>query len=190
MKSIRLFILMLFVSLKSFAQVDSCTRMIDLINFVRTNPKAVKAYVENFASRDFVYSKTEQGRIAVKEALNFLDTVKPVDSLKYSEDIFKAIGDHTGIDTVTGVVKHDCKTLSRISKYNKSFHSAGENYMLITKTSRIGSKVFTKQYSMMDVLLSFIIDVGIKDKGHRANIFDQDYKFVAVRIVNVKCPTW
>ena len=186
MKSIRLFILMLFISLKSFAQVDSCTKMIDLVNFVRTNPKAVKSYIENFASRDFVYGKTEQGRIAVKEALNFLDTVKPVDSLKYSEEIFMAIGDHTGIDTVTGVVKHDCKTLLRISKYNKSFHVAGENYMLITKTSRIGSNAFIRQYSMIDVLLSFIIDINMKDKGHRKNIFDPDYKFIAVRIINVK----
>ena len=193
MKSIRLFILMLFVSFNVSAQTaleDSAKVFIKEVNSIRTNPKAFKAFLISYASKKTVY-KSGVGLDAFKEAIAFLDTVNPVDTLIYSNDIYKAIGDHSGIDTVTGVVKHDGKCLRRIAKYNKSFKVASENFILLTKTIVIGNKKIVKQMSMKEALAEFVIDITMYNQGefrgsHRTAIFNPDYKFTAVKLIFVK----
>lgn len=193
MKSIRLFILMLFVSFNVSAQTaleDSAKVFIKEVNSVRANPKAFKSFLISYASKKTVY-KSGVGLDAFKEAVAFLDTVSAVDTLTYSDAIYKAIGDHTGIDTVKGTVNHDGKCLRRIAKYNKSFKTAGENFILLTKTIVIGNKTFVKQISMKEALAEFIIDITMYNQGefrgsHRTAIFNSDYKFTAVKLIVVK----
>lgn len=193
MKSIRLFILMLFASFSVSAQTafdDSAKAFIKEVNAIRTNPKGFKDFLVLYASKKVIY-KSGVGLDAFKEVITFLDTVDTVDNLIYSNDIYRAIGDHFGIDTLTGVVKHDGKCLVRIGKYNKSFNIAGENFILLTKTSKIGSKVFVNQMSMKEALAEFIIDITMYNQGefrgsHRTAIFNTDYKFTAVKLILVK----
>jgi hypothetical protein len=193
MKSIKLFILFLVVSLSTSAQTafdDSAKVFMNEVNSVRSNPKAFKDFLVLYASKNVIY-KSGVGLEAFKEAIAFLDTVRPVDTLTYSESIFKAIGDHTGIDTVTGVVKHDRKCLSRINKYDNSFKVAGENFALVTKTGQIGGKKKTTKTSMKEVLADFIIDLPMYNQkdfksSHREAIFNSRYKFTAVKLVKVK----
>ena len=106
MKSIKLFILIFFLSFNVSAQItleDSAKVFLKEVNSARNNPKAFKDFLISYASKKVVY-KSGVGLDAFKEAVAFLDTVKPVGNLIYSDAIYKAIGDHTGIDTVKGVV--------------------------------------------------------------------------------------
>lgn len=127
----------------------------------------------------------------MNDAIAYLDTVKPLGALHYSEAIYKAIGDHTGIDTVTGIVKHDRKLFSRISKYDKSFHAFGENFALVSKTGQIGAKKKTTEMSMKEALTLFVVDITMYHQkrfrgGHRKAFFNPRYKFTAIKLVKVK----
>jgi hypothetical protein len=184
---------MLFISFNVSAQTaleDSAKVFIKEVNSVRSNPKAFKDFLVSYASKKVAY-KSGIGLDAFKEAVLFLDTVKPVDTLIYCNDIYRSISDHTGIDTITGVVKHDGKCLRRIVKYNKSFKTAGENFILLTKKIVIGKKTIVKQMSMKEALAEFIIDITMYNQGefrgsHRTAIFNRKYKFTAVKLINVK----
>jgi hypothetical protein len=204
MKSIKLFFLFLVISLSTSGQTafdDSARVFMNEVNALRSNPKAFKDFLLSYTSSKPEYHPgvKVKGMIttdsiaffALRDAIASLDTVKPVDFLTYSDDIYKSIGDHTGIDTVTGFVKHDGKTLTRIRKYNKYFTTAGENFIVVTNRSVISGKSFYRTMSMKEALALFVIDCNMYNKkgfrgSHRNSILNSDYKFTAVKLVKVK----
>lgn len=204
MKSIRSFILFSLISLSASAQTafdDSAKVFLKEVNVVRSNPKSIKAFLISYTKHKPEYNPgvkikghithDSTGYLSLRDAIAFLDTAKPVDSLVYSEDVYKAIGDHTGIDTIKGVVKHDGKCFKRINHYNKYFRKTGENFICLTKIAQVGDKKKYNQMSMKQALVEFIIDITMYHQknfrgSHREVIFDKNYKFTAIKFIKVK----
>ena len=171
--------------LSSYSQTafqDSAKVFLNEVNALRRNPKDFKEYLLSYTLNKPEYHPgikvkgfttfDSTGYFALKEAIAFLDTVKSLDALIFSDDIYKAIGDHTGIDTIIGFVKHDGKTWYRISKYNKSFNVVGENFISITKKTIISGKSFYRTMSMKEALALFVIDYNMYNKkGFRHNTY-------------------
>lgn len=175
-----IFILTFFlIYFTSKSQSLDSNLFISEVNLVRTNPKSLKDFMFSYFSTRVEY-KSGDGLIALNEALNFLDTVTPVGKLSFSNDVYKAISDHKGIDTVRVSFRHDYKCLERITKYDNKVKFTGENYILVNK------KEIKKEFAMKILLCQFIIDLYVKDRGHRNTIFNKFYSLTAVKFITVK----
>ena len=173
-------ILLLFILLSFAGKSQSLdSSFIDEINMVRTDPKSLKSFMLSYISTRVEYTKGD-GLLALNEALNFLDTVTPVRKLSFSNDIYKALGDHKGIDTIKVTFRHDYKCLGRIRKYDNKVKFTAENYILVNK------REIKKNFGMKILLCHFIIDLYVKDRGHRDTIFNKEYTLTAVKFINVK----
>lgn len=173
-----IFLIFILVSFVAKSQTFDTTFMNE-VNKVRTDPKSLKSFMTTYFSKIEEYTKGD-GLLALNEALNFLDTVTPVGKLSFSNSVYKAIGDHKGIDTIKSIFRHDYKCLSRINKYDSKVRFSGENYILVNK------KEMKNEFSMKILLCKFIIDLYVKDRGHRNTIFNKSYSLTAFKFITIK----
>jgi uncharacterized protein YkwD len=149
-------------------------------NKIRTNPKSYIQILEEQIKyiRDGILYKpndtpiqTNEGITAYDEAIKFLQKQEPLPELIYDENLTKAATDHLLDIAPKGLVSHegsDGKNVSdRIEKYCEWEVTCAENIDFGSKTGE-------------DVVLSLLVDDGIKTRGHRANLFKADAKFVGV----------
>ena len=149
-------------------------------NKIRTNPKSyipileeqIKLFKENVLYRpNEIPIQTNEGPEAYKEAIKFLETQKPLPELKVDNSLALAAEDHLLDIAPKGLVSHEStngKNVSdRIEKYCEWEGTCAEN---IDFGSRTG----------VDVVLSLLVDDGIKTRGHRRNLFKEDVKLVGV----------
>lgn len=170
-------------------QTASELEMINLINQVRTNPKSfipvVENYIKNIESNSngfdnikikgaVVTKKTNhkpegmnQYIDAAKELIVFLNTQKPVKSLEFKPELYKMTKCQAIFLDSTKQVTHDGPN--------------GTSFMFRTKNCGylLGENCGTGQ-TATDVMLQLLMDVGVKNKGHRTNIFKADYKILSV----------
>lgn len=149
-------------------------------NKIRKDPKSyipildeqIKMFKENVLYRpNEIPIQTNEGTAAYIEAIEFLKNVKPVCQLELNQDLCRAAEDHLVDIAPKGLVSHestDGKNVSdRIEKYCEWEGTCAEN---IDFGSRTG----------LDVVLSLLVDDGIKTRGHRKNLFKDDVKYVGI----------
>ena len=149
-------------------------------NKIRTDPSSYIEIVEGqmkFFRGDILSRpgenpiQTSEGKTAYQEAIEFLKRQKPVPELKLDANLSKASQDHVNDIGPKGVASHDShdgKNVSdRIERYCEWDTSCCEN---------IDFGCFTA----VDVILTFLIDDGIKDRNHRKNIFNPNLLFMGV----------
>ncbi len=149
-------------------------------NQIRSNPKSyipileeqIKLFKENVLYRpNEIPIQTNEGPAAYEEAMKFLETQKPLNELQVDESLTKAAEDHLLDIAPKGLVSHestDGKNISdRIEKYCEWEITCAEN---IDFGSRTGQ----------DVVISLLVDDGIKTRGHRRNLFKDDVRLVGV----------
>ena len=126
-------------------------QMIDEINQLRTNPAKYCTYVETYLQK---YDADEDVKIAAKEVLTILKSMKPLTPL-----------------TISPVMYNDAKQHGLLmSKKNVFEHSSlpyAENLSLGYKDIR-------------DAIVDLLIDDGIPNRGHRKNLLSEKIKQVAV----------
>jgi len=107
----------------------------------------------------------------VDEAIDFLKQVKRMSALKASEGLFLAAKDHVEDTGKKGLVGHDgsdgSTAVQRMERYGKWEKTAGENVAYGVDKAR-------------DIVIQLIVDDGVPGRGHRANIFNADYRAVGV----------
>jgi len=149
-------------------------------NKIRTNPKSyiqiledqIKLFKENVLYRpNEIPIQTNEGPEAYKEAIEFLKQQQPLGELKLDNNLSLAAEDHLLDIAPKGLVSHEStngKNVSdRIEKYCEWEGTCAEN---IDFGSRTG----------VDVVLSLLVDDGIKTRGHRKNLFKEEVKLVGV----------
>jgi uncharacterized protein YkwD len=144
------------------AEQVSATAVIRELNFARENPGLYATFVAE--SRPF--HMIEHGR-AVDEAVHFLKKARPLPPLTLSSGMSRAAADHCA-EQVEGQLGHDGNDRSspgdRISRYGTWSASWGENISYGQKTAR-------------GIVLTLIIDDGVRSRGHRKNIFNPKFNY-------------
>lgn len=155
-------------------------KVIAQMNLARTNPAACAAYLE---SRMRYYNgnllqvpgqipiRTHEGVRAVKEAIHFLRSARPLPPLKVSRGLSMAARDHVKDQGPKGLTGHSgsdgSDPFSRMNRYGEWQGAAGENISYGDRTAE-------------DIVMSLIIDDGVRSRGHRKNMFNPDYLITGV----------
>ncbi|HMV44107.1 MAG TPA: CAP domain-containing protein [Leptospiraceae bacterium] len=155
-------------------------KVIEETNLLRTKPRE---YAEIIKRRrvnyfDKIYKEisrspitVEEGISALEEAIRFLEKVTPLSELTPNEELTLSAKDHvldTGSKGITGHYgSSGSSPVNRIQKYKKEYKIVGENIYYGTVDPR-------------DVVISLLVDDGVSNRGHRANLFHKDFNYIGV----------
>ena len=114
---------------------------------------------------------TNEGPSAVHEAISFLKSCQQSPNVTLSKGLTQAARDHCYDIGPRGEVSHtgsDGSTMSeRMERYGQWNRAIAENISFSEKTGK-------------DIIIQFIIDDGNASRGHRKNLFNQDYLVVGI----------
>jgi len=140
----------------------SAAAVIRELNLARENPSLYAIFCAGWRPSHMI----EHGR-AVDEAVRFLKKARPLPPLTLSTGMSRAAADHCA-EQVDGQLGHDGNDRSspgdRISRYGTWSLTWGENISYGQKTAR-------------GIVLTLIIDDGVRSRGHRKNIFNPKFNF-------------
>lgn len=152
-------------------------------NRARANPAAYADHLEAMLSwfrgnvmhrpGSTVGVRTDEGPAAVREAIAFLRRQKPVPRLAWSPGLARAARDHAldlGATGLTGHQGSDRSTMEqRMNRYGRWRVIGAENIDFGSEDAR-------------QVVISLIVDDGVKGRGHRTNLFNP-----SLRVAGVGC---
>jgi len=151
-------------------------------NYLRKNPQS---YIEKLERVSSYYRgkyfrhpmeipiETYEGISGIKDTIEFLKNQKPVNELKYSEELAMAARDHVldiGENNLQGHIGSNKSNLNdRIEKY--------------TEWNGLISESIQYCYQFADnIIMSLLIDDGSKDKHQRENLFSEDYNYLGIAV--------
>lgn len=150
------------------------------LNLARTQPQAYAEFVAELLPYYRGYRlerpgrialRTQEGRAATKEAIRFLREAKPLDPLRPSRGMSLAAQEHLRDLERTGGTGHrgsdGSKPWDRLNRYGEWQTRVGENIDFGSQGAR-------------EVVISLLVDDGVRSRGHRKNIFQGDFRVVGV----------
>lgn len=185
MKNLLIIIITLF-SFTASAQTVEEVNMVVLVNQVRTNPKSfipvIEDYITELEDKDnkfnikgvVVTKKTNNISKLNEELINeakvlivFLNKQKSVKPLKLSLVLYTISKTHA----------------IYLDSINKLTHVGPNNTSFKTRTKEINSYLIGENCAngdMIHAMIDLLLDFKVVDKGHRANIFNEEYKQISV----------
>ncbi len=152
------------------------------LNKARTDPAGYAVVLEEFKKYylgRYIHIgtntpiETKEGVAAVNEAIAFLKSTTPVPLLKVSRGISRAAQAHTKDQGPKGLMNHEGSDNStpgeRMNRFGTWENTCGEN-------------IDYGNHTAQEIVIQLIIDDGVKDRGHRKNIFNPNYRVVGLDI--------
>jgi uncharacterized protein YkwD len=151
--------------------------LIEQINILRENPEIYKKKLEerlNYYQKDLyvvpgeIVIKTKEGSNAVLEAMEVLKKTNPLNPLVITQELCESSKFHVMDTGPKGIVSHFSSTgtspIKRILKYG--------NY------KNVGEVISYGFFDPEEIVIQFIIDDGILDRGHRKTLLNPNFKFI------------
>ena len=151
-------------------------------NDIRTNPFSYISKLKDLIPyfKDKIYHHpledaitTYEGTEAIEEATQYLKSLKPMRSLKYSEEISKACRDHItdiGSKGLTGHIGSDGSNITdRLEKYCEWDGIVAENLDFGFKEAS-------------NIVMNMIIDDGVKERCQRGIIFSNEFNYIGIGV--------
>lgn len=146
------------------------------MNMARSNPqKYAEMYIEPRTKKfnGNIYDNyliTNEGVAVVNECVKFMNSQKALPAFAPSKGLSKAAQDHSSTQSLTDKTGHDgtdgSNPFERMMRYG-SFTTAGENIDYGARSAR-------------EIVISLLIDDGVKNRGHRNNIMNKSFTTVGV----------
>jgi uncharacterized protein YkwD len=150
------------------------------INRARTDPSAyvrhLEAWLEHYDGKvrrlpDSKPIATKEGSQAVREAIRYLRSAKPLRALEPSRGMSLGARDHVRDMGPWGALGHtgydDSDTGERVNRHGKWGKRVGENIAYGSDRAR-------------EIVMRLIIDDGVPGRGHRHNLFDPAFYVIGV----------
>jgi uncharacterized protein YkwD len=150
------------------------------MNLARSNPKEYASFISEL--RSYYDGKllkkpgkiplvTQEGVSAADEAIRFLRSADPAPPLSPSRGMSRGARDHVDDTAPKGLIGHqgsDGSTVGeRVNRYGSWEKQVGENISYGLDNAR-------------DIMMGFLIDDGVPERGHRKNLFNPNYHVVGV----------
>lgn len=151
--------------------------LLNEINHVRANPGQYASYLEKlkplFVGKVYKRTlKTEEGWVAVEDAIAFLRAAKPQPPLNMSTGLCSAALAHVKEQSGSGSTGHKSEGSGamiedRVKPFGSWQGGIGENLSYGNETAR-------------ERLLTWLIDDGFASRGHRKRVLSSDYKVAGI----------
>lgn len=167
---------------RDYSRIES--EVLSALNLARANPSAMASQLQQleayFTGARFkrpswpITIQTVEGAPAVREAVSAVRAQRPVPSLTLNSALTKAARDHVTDRARTGNTGHTgsdgSNTATRVARYGTWQTSLSENID------------YAPMVHGRDVIESLLIDDGVRDRGHRRNIYE-----ASARLVGIAC---
>ena len=165
---------------RDFAKIES--EVLAALNTARTRPAAAATWLEQLVPRfsgtrlqrpgwSFAI-QTVEGVAAVREAVSALNRQAAVPALALDAALVRAARDHAADQARTGSTGHTgsdgSSVTTRVARYGTWLISINENID------------YQPMLSGREVIESLLIDDGVRDRGHRRNIFEATSRMVGI----------
>jgi uncharacterized protein YkwD len=151
------------------------------INKARAEPQVYAGYLEKLKPqfKGKMYTpegmagglETQEGWDAVEEAISFMKALKPAPPLNGSEGLRLAAVSHVKDQSGSGATGHASADKTLIEERAKPFGAWQGD---------IGENLSYGNESARERLLTWLIDDGVKSRGHRRRVMSQDYKVAGI----------
>jgi Uncharacterized protein with SCP/PR1 domains len=152
-------------------------QLIDAINLLRNNPNLYKEKLEKkldyFRGNQFIIPgkiviHTKEGQKAVLEAIEVLKQTKPLPQLEIKKELFDSSKSHVIDIGPKGIVSH----------YSSNGLSPSERISKLGNYKSMGEVISFGIYDAEEIVLQFLIDDGVWDRGHRKNLLEKNFRYV------------
>lgn len=147
------------------------------MNMARSNPKKyaemyIEPRIKKFKGKTYGGNLlTFEGADVVKECVKFMNGHKPLPALSPSKGLTRAAKDHADTQSLTDQIGHTgtdgSAPFQRMKRYGSYTGTSGENVSYGSKSAR-------------EIVVTLLIDDGVKSRGHRKNIMSKDYTHTGV----------
>ena len=147
------------------------------MNMARSNPRQyaelyIEPRIKKFNGKTYGGSLlTNEGADVVKECVSFMNGHASLPALSPSRGLTRAAKDHADSQSLTDQTGHTgtdgSDPFTRMRRYDSYSTTAGENVSYGEKTAR-------------EIVVTLLIDDGVKSRGHRKNIMGRDFKTTGV----------
>lgn len=150
------------------------------INQARANPQLYASYLEKmkplYSGKEYRRTGrpalvTEEGWGAVEEAITFLQTVKPLTPLNFSQGLYLAAQSHVKDQASSGGIGHKGSDSMLVEQRVKPFG---------TWEGGIGENITYGDDSARERVLTWLIDDGVPSRGHRRRLLSSDYNVAGI----------
>jgi uncharacterized protein YkwD len=155
------------------------------LNMVRTQPNRYnkeflsprkrfyngKMYLEPGHAENYLGVNTQEGINATLEAIDALSLTSPLNKLEVSVKLNRAAQDHAIEQSKTGAIGHHSSDGSNLQNRIERYGT----WQLV-----IGENIAYGPLSGREVVVELLIDDGVKNRGHRTIILNDEFKVVGV----------
>jgi hypothetical protein len=156
------------------------TGLIEEVNRMRQDPQGYAAWLEDqrkYYRGDVLEFpgtpriRTTEGPSALDEAVRALRALQPLPRLSVSTGLCLAARDHVADQGPKGGVGHAGSDLSNASSRARRYARS---------SAYVSENIIYGAHNTAWMLLRFLTDSGIPDRGHRKNLLHQEYRLVGV----------